>query len=147
MHLWTDGDYQSGAYFDYSGYTDNTTIPKSYINIFIDPKGAPTGGKGKDKYDNLCFYKCIKHSLSEKAKDLKSGKKFMTRFKLSIDDPIDISLIPAIEKTTGISINVIGDHTYTSTYNADKRVLLNLSNGHYTLIKNKNFKLLFSQHK
>ena len=146
VHLWTDGDYQSGNYFDFSGYTDNTTIPKCYINIFIEPKGAPTGGKGKTKYDNLCFYRCIKHSLAEKAKDLKSGKKFMTRFKLTIDDPIDISLIPAIEKTTGISINVIGDHTYTSTYNADKRVLLNLSNGHYTLIKNKNFKLLFSQH-
>ena len=70
----------------------------------------------------------------------------MKRFKLTVDDPVDISLIPTIEKATGISISVTGDHIYTSTYNADKRVLLNLSNGHYTLIKNKNFQLLFSQH-
>jgi len=146
VELWKEGTYSAGQFWDESGYDEDTVIPYCYINIFT-PRESPTGGKGKTSTDKLCFYKCIKHVLlsSSKASDLKSGKKFMKRFKLTVDDPIDISLIPVIEKTTGISISVIGDHTYTSTYNADKRVLLNLTNGHYTLIKKQNIKLSFSK--
>ena len=48
VHLWTDGDYQSGLNINDSGYTDNTIIPKCYINIFINPKDNPTGGKGEN---------------------------------------------------------------------------------------------------
>lgn len=135
--LWTDTAYNSSeGLINNSGYDEDTLIPKCHVYFFIQRESdQPTGGKGDEK-TILCFYNCVKNIFTDaQKKEFNTGKKFMKRFKLKESDPVELSLIPTIEKSLNIKIDVIGDHFYYSDKNYTKRILLNLTEGHYTVIE------------
>lgn len=133
-------DYQEydswyGKVADDLPYRDDTVLEMAdfYIYKYED---KPT--KGKANEDNShCFYDCIKTLfVDNKVRNIKGPVGFKRRFGILKDEGVDISLMPKIEKELGIQINVIGDHTYTSTKTeVVRRIKLLLKDGHYSIVK------------
>ncbi len=129
-------------------YTDKTVV-KTFDMYIYKSNPKPTGGRGLDKKDKFCFYKCVKSVYPEQTiPNLPTAHKFMKRFGLKDDDAVDISLIPAIEDTIHCAVDVIGDHIYQSKNTSLRKIKLLLQNGHYTIVRpeSKKNRTLWSKH-
>lgn len=118
LYDYSDSDYT----FDEDDYIDQYTV-----YLWKEPKRA--GGADNN---NDCLFKVLKSCLGNSL-PWTTPQKFKTFLKVKRDDPIDISLIPKIEKKLkNIKINITGDHIYTSTKDAKHEINILLQNGHYT---------------
>jgi len=119
-----------------------------FIPIDVKPK---SGGCKKDDKNNDCFFNAIRKFVhrpeiinDENIEDIKET------LGLKRNDKIHIKHIGKIEelinnlftnghsnKSTVYSINVTGDHIYTSTLNTNKKIHIILQNGHYKADKTK----------
>jgi len=101
------------------------------FQIYYMKDGAKAGGC--DGMQNDCLFYCLKAALGEHQK-MKFPAQLKTFLKLQRTDCVPIDKIATIEESLKLfSINVSGDHTYTSTKQSNRVINLKLIDGHYTL--------------
>ena len=88
---------------------------KSTSLYFIESVLKPSTAGGADDKNNNCLYDCLLSVLYNKLpwKTPEALKKYL---KINVQDKIDISKIPLVEKALKtVQLNVSGDYTYIST--------------------------------
>jgi hypothetical protein len=92
-----------------------------------------TGTKiGKDSDNNDCLYNCLLKILLDNL-IFKTPIKFKEFLKIERNEGVNIDRIKDVEAKLNISINVSGDHIYTSVLKTNKQINLKLINNHYTI--------------
>ena len=89
-------------------------------------------GKYSEDENNDCLYNCLLKILLD---DLifKTPAKFKEFLKIERNEGVHIDRIKDVEAKLHISINVSGDHIYTSVLKTNKQIDLKLINNHYTI--------------
>jgi hypothetical protein len=109
------------------------TTDYSQFAVFWLPKPDFIGNSSKNN-KNDCLFTAIRSILEDKMpKGFRSPKTFKKRLELERMDGVDISKIGLVEELMKININVIGEHTYTSSNKYNKNICLKLVSGHYSI--------------
>jgi hypothetical protein len=140
------GEWRHGSFTDFGDpiymwdpteYDGDVAVDNSVTKfaVFIH-KGKPTAG-GCGNLNN-CLWDSIKSFIGEENPwyTPKAMKRYLG---LKENDYIDISYMPKIDKKLNqfkckSKINIMGDHTYTSTANCVREINVKLENAHYTPI-------------
>jgi hypothetical protein len=111
----------------------------SHFVIYMWRTKPSTGGCDVSNGYNDCLFKCLLKVITprEMGERWNTPTLFKRRLHLLRDDMVPLSLIPQIENQFKISINITGDHTYTSPHEHTKVCNLKLINEHYIHVHTK----------
>jgi len=128
-------------YYDASDFDYENDKPLNEFSMYVLVE-ENAGGNNKN---NNCLWLCLRQVFvnDKYLPDVMKSDYKMKRFlKLKAKDKIPVDLIPKLENKIKTTINIVGDHLYTSPCKYPRVCTIKLCNGHYTLQKTKSNDLI-----
>ena len=129
---------------------DSPILPDKYdwnetgqFVIYVWKRTAPAGGKTKKTND--CLWECIcsaRVPMNEIPFEWRSASKLKKMLGVERNEPIDYKLLPNLEFGVKFNIHCIGDYEYTSPHTFLRTLTVKLSQGHYSLVNDRDNKLI-----
>jgi hypothetical protein len=128
VYLWEPSDS------DYNWATEES-VPK--FVIYFNKGRNTAGGCGGKRND--CLYDALLELVGKDNLPWVCPGELKKFLGIGRTDLVDIAMMPMIDKRLNrkarVKINIMGDHTYTSTANCVKEANITLSNAHYKRVK------------
>ena len=112
--------------------------------IYVWKATSPSGGKTA-KETNDCLWECIcdaRFPMNEIPFEWRSASKLKKMLGVERTEPIDYKLLPKLEWGVKFNINCVGDYEYTSPHTFLRTLTVKLSQGHYSLVNDRDNKLI-----